>query len=522
MKLKPQSMVQNFFRVEDLPAPLIRHLNGLWRRRWTVVVAAWIAALACWFGVWLLPDQYESRAQVFVQTETVLQPVLGDVVANPDYADRVEVMRLQLLARPNVEEVIYRAGLDSTIEASNEVEHRAAMQGLVDSIAGSIKIESPRDMYFIISYANGDPDVAKRVTDAVLNLLIEQDIGASLSESGAARRRLNLQIEEFEERLSANELRVAEFRREHAAELAAAEGVDRRRTQKESDLERTADNINDLRGRILTLENLLSATPRGASGGELEQLRVELAGLRSKYQDTHPDIRGLQARIAELESGNGGLAVNPEYIRLQSEVRVAQNSLSALVAREKAQREELETLAIAASQAPTVIAELQQIERQYDTTKNTYEDLLERRDRLQLTENLGPAGRGVEYQVFERPERALKPEWPPRQLFIYGSIFGAIVAGIGVGVLMNLIDRTYTQAEELEKAFGLPVLGAFTETPSDEVRKSRARDVLRLAGAGAALLVLASIYNYLSVGGLPAELNEEEARAPFVIEEAAS
>ncbi len=507
-------MVRNFFRVEDLPAPLIRHLNGLWRRRWTVVIAAWCAALLGWFGVWLLPDQYESRAQVFVQTESILQPVLDDVVASPDYADRVDVMRLQLLARPNVEEIIYRSGLDRTIEASNDVEHRAAMQGLVDGVAGNIKIESPRDMYFIISYANGDPDVAMRVTDAVLNLMIEQDIGASLSESGAARRRLELQIEEFEERLSANEMRVAEFRREHAVELAATEGVDRRRGQKESDLERTADDINDLRGRILTLENLLSATPRGASGGELELLRVELAGLRSKYQDSHPDIIGVQARIAQLEKADGGRAANPEFIRLQSELRVARNAAAALEVREQTQRAELEALVIAASQAPAVIAELQQIERQYETTKKTYEDLLERRDRLQLTENLGPAGRGVEYQVFERPERAIRPAAPPRQLLIYTAIFAALVAGIAVGVLINLIDRTYTQSEELEKAFGLPVLGAFTETPSDEVRETRRRDILRLAGAGAALLVMGVLYNYLSVSRLPAEL-EEEARAPY-------
>ena len=111
-------------------------------------------------------------------------------------------------------------------------------------------------MYFVISYAHGDPEVARAVADATLNLMIEQDIGASLSESGAARRRLELQIQEFEERLSANELRVAEFRHAHAVELAAAEGVDRRRDQKEGELTRIADEIGQTRGRILTLEKL--------------------------------------------------------------------------------------------------------------------------------------------------------------------------------------------------------------------------------------------------------------------------
>ncbi len=514
-------MLRNFIRVEDLPPPLIRHLNGLWRRRWTVVAAVWAAALLGWFGVWLLPDRYESRAQVYVQTETILQPVLRDVVASPDYTDRVDVMRLQLLARPNVEEILYRAGLDRTIDATNEIERRAALQGLVNGLSESIMIESPRDMYFIISYSHGDPEIARAVADATLNLMIEQDIGASLSESGAARRRLELQIEEFEERLSANELRVAEFRRDHAVELAAAEGVDRRRDQKVDELSRIVEEIGQTRGRILTLENLLSATPRGASGGELERLRVELADLRSRYQESHPDIRGATARIAELERADGGLAANPEFVRLQSELKVARNSAAALDVREATLREELNALDIAAGQAPTVIAELQQIERQYDTTKNTYEDLLERRDRLQLTESLGPAGRGVEYQVFERPERAIKPSDPPRQMLIYMSIFGALVAGGAIGVLINLIDRTYTQTEELEQAFGLPVLGAFTEAPSTDVRETRRRDVLRLAGAGAALVVMGLVYNYLSVVRLPADL-PDETQAQIISNEAAS
>jgi polysaccharide chain length determinant protein (PEP-CTERM system associated) len=497
------------FKLNNLPPPIVRHLNGLWRRRWVIVAAAWAAALAGWFGVWLLPDEYESRAQVFVQTETILQPVLRDVMANPDYSDRVDVMRLQLLARPNVEEIVYRAGLDKTIDATNEIERLAAMQGLVNWVSNSIEITSPRDMYFVISYAHGNPETAKRVTDAVLNLLIEQDIGASLSESAAARRRLDLQIEQFEERLSANEMRVAAFRREHAVELAASEGTSRRRDQKEDELARAAEEMSRTRGRILTLQNLLSATPRSASGGELERLRVELADLRSKYQATHPDIRGVQARIAELERDDGGLSSNPEYVRLQSELRVAENAVEALEEREILLREELNALDIAVGQAPEVLAELQQIERQYETTKNTYEDLLARRDRLQLTENLGPAGRGVEYQVFERPERAIKPVSPPRQLMIFAVILAAPIAGIGFGVLLNLIDKSYTQSVELEKAFGLPVLGAFTEAPSEVIRADRRRDLIRLAAAGAAMVFVGGLYNYLSVTRLPADLTEE-------------
>lgn len=509
------------FKFSDLPQPVLRSLNGLWRRRWLMVAVAWAAALAGWFAVWLIPDKYESRAQVFVQTETILEPVLTGFTARPDYSRRVEVMRLQLLTRPNVEEIILRAGLDKTIEAHTPIERRAKMQSMVDWVASQIKIESPREMYFIISYKNSDPTISRAVVDAVLNMLIEQDLGASLTESEAARRRLDLQIEEYEEKLTANERAVAAFRAEHATELTSLQGTTRQRELKENEIVRVGDELERTKGRVLTLQNLLSATPRRASGGEIDRLRVELAALRSQYEENHPDIRGVLARIEELEKEDAALSANPEFIRLQSELRVAQGSVVALEAREKLLKEELDALDFAAGQAPAVEAALRQIVREYEQTQKTYEELLSRRDRLALTRNLGAAGRGVEYQVFEWPTQALEPTDPPRLLLILGVCVAAIGAGAAAALGLTILDKSYTQASELQAAFGLPVLGAISETSSEEIFETRKRDHLRLAMAGAGFVALAGLYAYLTVFRLPSTdpaLEKAASARPAIVE----
>lgn len=494
------------FKFSDLPQPVLRGVNGLWRRRWLVVAVAWAAALAGWLAVWLVPDKYESRAQVFVQTETILEPVLNGFTARPDYSRRVEVMRLQLLTRPNVEEIIRRAGLDKTIEAKTPMERRVKMQGMVDWVAGQIKIESPREMYFIISYKNSDPKIARAVVDAVLNMLIEQDLGASLSESEAARRRLDLQVEEYEEKLTANENAVAAFRARHAAELSANQGAARQRELKENELVRVSDELERTKGRVLTLQNLMSATPRHASGGELDRLKVELAALRSQYEENHPDIRAVQARINELEKDDAALSANPEYVRLNSELTVARDSIAALSAREARLKEELSALDLAAGQAPAVEAQLRQIVREYEQTQKTYEELLSRRDRLDLTRNLGAAGRGVEYQVFEAPSESLAPSDPPRLLLILGVCIVAAGVGAGAAVALTLLDKSYTQASELQAAFGLPVLGAISETPSETVFAERRRDRVRLAMACAGFAAVAGLYAYMTVFRLPSTM----------------
>ncbi len=502
------------FKFSDLPQPVLRGLNGLWRRRWLVVAVAWGAALAGLLAVWLIPDKYESRAQVFVQTETILEPVLNGFTARPDYSRRVEVMRLQLLTRPNVEEIIRRAGLDKTIEANSPMERRVKMQSMVDKVAEQINIESPREMYFIISYKNSDPQIARAVVDAVLNMLIEQDLGASLSESEAARRRLDRQVEEYEEKLTANENAVAAFRAQHARELAASQGAQRQRELKENELVRVSDELERTKGRVLTLQNLMSATPRHAAGGELDRLKVELASLRSQYEENHPDIRGVKARIDEIEKEDAALSANPEYVRLRSELRVAEDSVVALGAREARLKEELDALDIAAGQAPAVEAKLRQIVREYEQTQKTYEELLSRRDRLDLTRNLGAAGRGVEYQVFEWPSVSLAPSDPPRLLLIIGVCILAAGAGTGAAVVLTLLDKSYTQASELQSAFGLPVLGAISETPSENVFAMRRRDHMRLAMASAGFVAVAALYAYLTVFRLP-------STAPIMAEKSA-
>ncbi|MBT8472961.1 MAG: hypothetical protein KJN99_10190, partial [Marinicaulis sp.] len=171
----------------------------------------------------------------------------------------------------------------------------------------------------------------------------------------------------------------------------------------------------------------------------------------------------------------------------------------------------------AVTESPAVVAEVQQYERRYDAVLKTYEQLIERRDRLNLTENLGPAGRGVEYQVFERPERALVPVDPPRFFFSLCVFVLAPLAGIGAAVLMTFIDKSYSQAEELREAFGLPVLGAISEVSSEVVNLARRRDAVRLVSAAFGLLLVGALFTYMSVFRLPAELDDAGKSASLVL-----
>ncbi len=493
------------FDIADLPRPVIRYGVGLWRRRWTVATVTWLVALAGWFVLWLVPDTFESRAQVYVQTETILDPVMNGVTARPNYERRVEVMRLQLLTRPNVEEIIYRSGLDREITATAPRERQAQLEKLIDWVAGEITITSPQEMYFVITYKNSDPAISRNVADSALNLLIEQDLGASLSESEDARKRLEAEIANYDERLSAKEQEVAAFRRWHAEELAAVGGDDRRRNLMESDLSRVTDELGRAESRVATAQSLLGSTQSTSSGSELDRLMVELATLRSQYQENYPDIRVLKARIRQLQEGGASeLPSNPEYKRLSAELRAAQDIVAGLGNRQQRLRADLDALAFTIGQAPRVVADLKRIERDYEQTRKNYEELIERRDRLSITANLGAGSQGVEYKVFERPQVSLIPSSQQfRIMLIAGVSLIALGAGVAAAFILIWMQKTFTQSSELQAAFGLPVLGALSEIRSEAVVTARRRDVRRLAAAGAALAMVAAFYVYWEVVRLP-------------------
>ncbi|MEM9169857.1 MAG: XrtA system polysaccharide chain length determinant [Pseudomonadota bacterium] len=497
------------FDIANLPQPLIRHAVGLWRRRWIVLCVAWLAAIAFWGLIWLIPDTYESRGQIFVQTENVLEPAMRDITAPPNYQERVEVMQRALLTRQNIEKIILRAGVDSLIEAGSPEAYRVEMEKMVDFVQSRITIDSPQTMFFDIRFKFGEPTLTRNVVDAILDLFIEQDLGASLQEKEDARRKLDRQIARFEERLATKDQEVARFRGENAEQLALVENNARRRELLEIDLSNVSNELAVARRSETTLATQLATTPRTSTNNELGKLKVELARLRSQFTDDYPEIRKLLVEIEELESaGTGALPDNPAYKALAVQVRSARDQVAALSERERKVRTDLEALNFKVAQVPQVQADLQRIMRDYEQTQKSYEELVQRRDRFELTTQLGPGAQGVKYEVLEHPRVALQPSFPPRLLLILASVVAAFGAGGAAAMLLTALDKSFTQTQALQSTFGLPVLGAVSEVSSSSVKARRRGDLSRLGGAIAALVVLCGAYVYWEVFRVPSTAKE--------------
>ena len=119
---------------------IIEFLNAIWGRRWYAIAVAWFICLAGWGAVATMPDQYEVSARVFVDTSTILRPLLRGIAVEPNIEDEVRLMRQTLLSRGNVEKVMRMTDLDldvTTEESKNNLIASLQRNTTIGTLRGS-------------------------------------------------------------------------------------------------------------------------------------------------------------------------------------------------------------------------------------------------------------------------------------------------------------------------------------------------------------------------------------------------
>ncbi|PVV17846.1 MAG: hypothetical protein B6D74_17425, partial [gamma proteobacterium symbiont of Ctena orbiculata] len=62
--------------MNDIILQIKNYIRSAWRFRWAAVALSWAVALLGWTVVFVMPDKFESEAKVYVDTESVLRPLL--------------------------------------------------------------------------------------------------------------------------------------------------------------------------------------------------------------------------------------------------------------------------------------------------------------------------------------------------------------------------------------------------------------------------------------------------------------
>lgn len=496
----------------NLIIPLV---TALWHWRWPSLLVAWLVCLIGWGVVALLPDRYTVSARVVVDTETILGPLMEDLAVTRDFDSQVKMIRETLFSQSNLSELINETGIDQYRKIKNSVERAK----LVEDLTKEIKLTIEGRNLFIIQFTEGDPDIALRVVETMMNIFIDRNQGHSQRDVAKASKFIEEQITIYDNKLRTADLEVAEFKRENSEELGGSEQSARELERASTDLRRLRSEMESAVWRRDQLKVKLDATAKtldtaqtekAVSGIQknLDELNQELRRKRLLYTEQHPDIISLNQLILQAtqqleeerqnnrQPASSGVK-NPLYGQLASQLEIAGVSVNDFKRRLAVTELEVDELSKKAKQSPKAEADLKRLTRDYDVLLLQYEKLIKRREATQLATDLDIGKQRADYRIVDPPVRPLEPSSPLRGLLIIAVLVLGIGAGGAFAILRFLMTGTVLTATQLQDTFRMiPVLGGVTIAELPQQQNARFISQFGMAGATMSLVIVCGLLFY--------------------------
>ena len=131
--------------MQEILTQVYGYLRSIWRRRWPMLLVVWFVCIVGWAFVLKMPNQYEASAKVYVDTDSMLQPLLRGIAVESNVAQQVDLITKTLFSRPNLEQVARMTDLDLQVKNDTETE------ALLESVKKRVTLQGGGSKIFLPS-----------------------------------------------------------------------------------------------------------------------------------------------------------------------------------------------------------------------------------------------------------------------------------------------------------------------------------------------------------------------------------
>ncbi|MFZ1135691.1 MAG: hypothetical protein WAN69_12125 [Candidatus Korobacteraceae bacterium] len=506
-----------------------RYLGIVRRHHLHFLIPLFVGWLAVWGTSWILPPRYESSTLILVEAPTMPKDYVVPNV-NEDLQARLDNITQQILSRTRLLHIID----DLNLYAKDR--RRLGPDEIVDQMRKDIEIELVKDeekkvTAFRIHYSAHDPSIAQQVTSKLTNLFINENLEVRQQQSEGTTKFLSDQLESARQSLAVQEGKIREFKGQHVSELPSQLGSNLQilsGMQAQLQAENTA--LNTAKQNQVYLETLLREyrNLRGPSKGseasptdltaidqELDRLKLQLADLKSRYEEGFPEIRKLKLQIAETEKmrdqrledlktkGTGDQpeaepaaatadAKNqPQLLQLQSQLQANRSEIKNREQMITDLQARIDEYQARLNQEPVREQQLADLTRGYEQSKLTYDDLQKKENQSAMATSMELLQQGERFRIIDPPSLPIKPSFPNRLKFCFIGLAVGLALGAAVAMAFEGTDDRVYSEQELK---GLLPVGVLSEIPIiDALANKRAERKKTLLGWATAAVVFAAV-----------------------------
>jgi protein tyrosine kinase modulator len=494
-------------------------LRSIWQGRWVGLAVAWLVAVAGSALIFLTPDKYEATARVYVDTQSILKPLLQGLAVQPNVEQEVAILSRTLISRPNVQKLVRMTEMD--VKVRSEVER----ERLIDELMHMLFIRgSGQGNLYTIGFTDANPAQAARVVQSLLSIFVGSGLSAKSNDASQATRFIEEQIKAYEQRLTEAENRVKEFKLKNMnvnapagqdffgaistvaeslreAKLLLREAQDSRAALKQQ----IADEEDRAPSLIAPLGDAAAvATPE--LDARLASLNKTLDELLLRYTDSHPDVKNARRLMQEVEAqrqderkrlaehsrtgqraSSPQSAGNPVYPQLKLAFAEAEAQVAALQARVADLERRHAQLVQMARSVPEREAQFAQLNRDYAIQKQNYDALVARREAALMSRHVEAATGVADFRIIDPPSVSPNPVAPNRKMLVLLALAASLGAGLFASYFFSVAQPTVYDQRTLKRISQRPVLGTVSLILHNSVMRQRRRRLLLFFGGLAGL-----------------------------------
>jgi len=530
------------------------YLDILRRRKWLIVFSFLILLLLALVYCVVIPDQYKSKTKILIIPPAVAEGMVRSTV-NVSTRDRITTIEHDTLGRTPLLGVINEIGISRLGFTGMQEE---VMLGKMRS---RIELEIERNPErnpernvntFILSFLHENPKVAQEVVSSLSSLFIGENIKIREAVTQETSRFLEDQLKETRGKLEQQEERIKQYKLRFGGELPQQEQANLNRLQRLQDqIKNNSDAIARLQDRKVFMETQMgtlartfregdpnSADPAGSGDqmvpvnllSELALRRKKLDEVGRKYTPLHPsvvqarwEVEQVEAMIAtareearKAQSGSqrgtakpsstqsipGLLPVSPEMAevqRLRSQIAQADLEITALRRESAIATRTIDDIQRKVERLPQREQELVSLTRDYDNIKKSYDDLLGKKLKANISETLEEGQKGERFQVVEPADLPTRPSKPDRLKAIALALLASLVIGVGGSFGLEALDPTLRGSREFKSFFEMPILACLPVIQDDLLKRRVA--VRRAAVVGGLVSLMGAYAIFLAIHG---------------------
>ncbi|WP_020681869.1 GumC family protein [Marinobacterium rhizophilum] len=506
-------------RIRDDELDLLRLWQPIWRRKWSIATLMLVVMMLATLVALAMTPVYRAASTLMIEEKAAqvlsIQQVYGldgnssgylqtqfELLKSRELAERV-VHELSLNTHPEFDPRQQSASLidirglldfnawlpfttpEDVAEVDPELAEAQAFRAAVDTFMKRTTITPvPKTQLVKVQIEMADASTAARAANALARTYIDSQMEAKLEMTNNATRWINERLETLKVSLQESERQLQAFRdQENLVDLQG--GVT---TVSAGELSRTSDRLVDTRRDRDAAESQyrqvaelkgggwqrLTAAPAVMSNPLVQQFKAQEAQALSKVQELSnrygPKHPSMIAARSELNTATASLKSQVEQV-----VASIERAYQLAVANEDALQSSFELNKDEIQAITRKEFKLRELQREVDSNQALYNTFLNRLKETSATADLQSANA----RIVDRAVRPEVPVKPNRKLIVIAAGLLALMAGVGLALLLEMLNNTFKSTEEIEEQLNLPVLGILPLL-KDKLRK----DVAQMFGRG--------------------------------------